>query len=105
VSVVVKLTFLFNPPADPAAFDQYFFERHLALHAGIRNIQRREIARVLGTPDGSEAPYHLIAEYYFETMDALMEDFSSEGGQALNRDLGNFAEAGFTAIVSQIEDA
>jgi uncharacterized protein (TIGR02118 family) len=100
---MVKLTFLFNRPADPTAFDQYFFERHLPLHAGIRNIERREIARVLGTPDGSQSPYHLIAEYYFETMEALMEDFSSEGGQALNRDLANFAEAGFTVFVSQVE--
>ena len=102
---MVKLTFLFNRPADPTAFDQYFFEKHLALHARIRNVERREIARVLGMPDGSQAPYHLIAEYYFETMDALMEDFSSEGGQALNRDLANFAQAGFTAFVSQVEDA
>jgi uncharacterized protein (TIGR02118 family) len=102
---MVKLTFLFNRPADPGAFDQYFFKTHLPLHAGIRNIKRREIARVLGVPDGSEAPYHLIAEYYFETMDALMEDFSGEGGQALNRDLANFAQAGFTVFVSQVVES
>ena len=102
---MVKLTFLFNRPADPAAFDEYFFQRHLPLHAGIRNVRRREIATVLGAPGGAEAPYHLIAEYYFDTMDALTEDFSSEGGEALNRDLANFADAGFTVFVSQLQDA
>jgi uncharacterized protein (TIGR02118 family) len=56
-------------------------------------------------PNGSEAPYHLIAEYYFETMDALMEDFSGEGGQALTRDLANFAQAGFTVFVSQVVES
>ena len=101
---MVKLTFLYNRPTDPAAFDRYFFGSHLPLLAGIRNVERREIARVLGTPDGSDAPYHLIAEYYFPTMDALVEDFSSEGGEALNRDLANFAGAGFTAIASEVED-
>ena len=68
---MVKLTFLFNRPDDPGAFDEYFFEKHLPLHAAIRNVRRREIAKVFGTPDGSSAPYHLIAEYYFESMDVL----------------------------------
>ena len=71
----------------------------------MKNVQRWEIARVLGTPDGSAPPYHLIAEHYFETMEALREDFASEGGEALNRDLANFASAGFSVFISQLEDA
>ena len=100
---MVKLTFLYNRPADPDAFDAYFFGKHLPLLAGIRNVKRKEIAKVAGTPDGCPAPFHLIAEYYFDTMEALMEDFASEGGDALNRDLPNFASAGFSAVIAHVE--
>jgi uncharacterized protein (TIGR02118 family) len=101
---MVKLTFLFNEPEDRNAFDDYFFNRHLPLHSAIKNVKRREIARVLGAPDGSATPYHLIAEYYFDSMEALREDFTSEGGATLNQDLANFAGAGFTVFVSQIHE-
>ena len=98
----VKLTFLFNTPNDPDAFDAYFFEHHLPLNEAVTQLRRREVAKVMGTPDGGPAPYYMIAEYYFETMDDLQEAFTSEAGQRLNEDLPNFAQEGFSVFVSQI---
>jgi uncharacterized protein (TIGR02118 family) len=94
----VKLTFLFNHPEDPDAFDAYFFEQHLPLNEAVTQLRRREVAKIMGTPDGAPAPYYtpyyMIAEYYFESTDDLQAAFSSEAGQRLNEDLANFAGAG-----------
>jgi uncharacterized protein (TIGR02118 family) len=98
----VKLTFLFNRPEDPDAFDAYFFEHHLPLNEAVTQLRRREVAKIMGTPDGGPAPYYMIAEYYFESTDDLQTAFISEAGQRLNEDLANFAGAGFSVFVSQI---
>ena len=37
----------------------------------------------MGAPDGGPAPYYMVAEYYFESMDDLQEAFTSEAGQRL----------------------
>jgi uncharacterized protein (TIGR02118 family) len=100
----VKLTFLFNHPNDPDAFDSYFFEHHLPLTEEVTQIRRREVAKIMGTPDGGPAPYYVSTEYYFECMDDLQAAFTSEAGGHLNEDLGNFAGAGFTVFVSQISN-
>ncbi len=100
----VKLTFLFNHPEDPEEFDSYFFERHLPLTEAVTQMRRREVAKVMGTPDGGPAPYYMIAECYFETLDDLQGAFTSEAGGRLNEDSGNFAGAGFSVLVSQISD-
>ncbi len=101
-SEAVKLTFLFNHPEDPDAFDAYFFERHLLLTEEVTQMSRREVAKITGAPDGTPAPYYLISEYYFETPDDLQGAFTSEAGGRLNEDLGNFAGAGLSVFVSQI---
>ena len=100
----VKLTFVFNHPEDPDAFDSYFFERHLPLTEEVTQMRRREVAKIMGTPDGGPAPYYMISEYSFETMDDLRAAFTSEAGGRLNEDLANFAGAGFSVFVSQISD-
>jgi hypothetical protein len=47
-------------------------------------------------PTGEHAPYYMIGEYYFDTMDDLQEAFTSEAGGRLNDDLPNSAGAGFS---------
>ena len=100
----VKLTFLFSQPEDPDAFDAYFFERHLPLTEEVTQMRRREVAKVTGTPDGTPAPYYVISEYYFASLDDLQGAFTSEAGGRLNEDLGNFAGAGISVFISQISD-
>jgi uncharacterized protein (TIGR02118 family) len=101
----VKLTFLFNHPEDPDSFDAYFFEHNLPRNIAVMQLRRREVAMVSGTPDGGPAPYHVIAEYYFDSMEDLQAAFTSEAGRRLNEDLANFAGASFSAFISQISNS
>jgi len=45
---VVKLTVLYGPPQDPAAFDEHYENIHVPLAAQIPNVQRFEAGRAVG---------------------------------------------------------
>jgi uncharacterized protein (TIGR02118 family) len=68
----------------------------------IPNLQRFEPATVVATPDGSELPFYLIAELYFEDMEQLQDGFASEEGQVVAADFQNFARGRVTLFFSEI---
>ena len=55
--------------------------------------------------DGSPAPYHRIAELYFEDQDALGRAGSSDEGKAAFAHAGEIASGGLDAMVLQVEDS
>jgi uncharacterized protein (TIGR02118 family) len=48
----------------------------------VTNLRRFEAGKVLGTPDGTPAPYYYIAQLYFEDADELQAAMGSPEGQA-----------------------
>jgi uncharacterized protein (TIGR02118 family) len=98
---MVKLVVAYGPPSDPAAFDRHYAETHVPLAQQIPDVQRFEAGRVLGTPDGSAAPYYFIAELWFESAEQLQAALQSPEGQAAAADLGNFATGGATLMIAE----
>lgn len=98
---VVKLTVLYGPPSDPAAFDEHYANVHAPLAEKIPNVQRFEAGRTVGM-DGGAAPYHLIAELWFENAEILQESMSSPEGQAAADDIPHFATGGATMFASEV---
>jgi uncharacterized protein (TIGR02118 family) len=99
---MVKLTVLYGPPTDPAGFDEYYMGRHVPLVAAIPGLRRNEVARVSGSLDGTPAPYHLLAELYFDSADALVAALGSPEGRAATADVANFATGTVTSLVSEV---
>lgn len=87
---MVKLVALYRKPEDAAAFDKHYFETHLPLAAKIPGLRRTEVAKVLGSPAG-ESEFYLIAELYFDDMEALKSGMSSPEGKAAAKDVMSFA--------------
>ena len=56
---------------------------------------------MLGTPDGSDAPYYYLAELLFDDMEALQAALGSPEGQAAAGDLANFATGGATLMIAE----
>ena len=57
---------------------------------------------MLGTPDGSEAPFYFLAELWFDDPDALQAGMATEeGGQAASADVANFASGGAQLMIAQ----
>ncbi|HWE33815.1 MAG TPA: EthD family reductase [Solirubrobacteraceae bacterium] len=98
---MVKLIVAYGPPADPDAFDQHYESTHKPLAEKIPELRRFEAGKVLGTPDGSTAPYHLIAELYFDDVPALQAAMGTAEGQAAAGDVANFATGGATMMIAE----
>jgi uncharacterized protein (TIGR02118 family) len=88
---MVKLTVLYRKPASCVEFDNYYTNVHAPLAAKLPGLRRYEIANVTGTFSG-ESPYHMIAELYFDDVNALNAAMSSPEGKAAGKDVSNFAK-------------
>ncbi|MGH9114194.1 MAG: EthD family reductase [Acidimicrobiales bacterium] len=99
---MVKLTVLYGPPTDPAAFDKHYMETHVPLGEALPGLRRFEVSKVSGTPDGTPAPYHLQADLYFDDAAAVKAAFDSPEGHAAGADVANFATGGATMLVSDV---
>jgi uncharacterized protein (TIGR02118 family) len=101
VFVSVTLTVLYNPPADPAAFDKHYDEVHAPLAAKMSGVESFTIVRPGPGPDGSAPQYHLVATLNFPSQEAMAESMASPEGKAATDDLANFAMAGATMLIGE----
>jgi uncharacterized protein (TIGR02118 family) len=99
---MVKLVVAYGQPVEPAAFDAHYASTHEPLAQKIPGLRRFEAGKVLGTPDGSPAPFYFIAELCFDNADELQTGMSSQEGQAAAEDVGTFATGGATLMVAEI---
>jgi uncharacterized protein (TIGR02118 family) len=86
-----KAIFIYRKPADPAAFEQHYFNTHVPLAKALPGLGKYQVSRgpIAGRMTG-EAP-HMIAILHFDTMAAMQVAFSSEIGQACAADRRLFA--------------
>lgn len=93
------LIVLYTKPADAAAFDSYYFDKHVPLAKTIPGLRRYEVSQgPVVTPDGP-SPYHLAALLTFDSMAAIGAAFASKEGHATAADLANFAQAGVQLLM------
>src|SRR5437763_16757061 len=105
VEKVVKLTVLYGHPTDPGAFETYYANTHVPLALKIPGLTRIEAAKVLGTPEGSTAPYYRIAELWFADQEQLQAGMGSAEGRVVVADLAKIATCGTTILTSEITAA
>jgi len=98
---MVKLVVAYGAPDDPAAFDEHYSTTHAPLAEKIPNLLRFETGRVLGTADGTAAPYYFIAELLFDDAEQLQAAMASPEGQAASADVANFATGGATLMIAE----
>ena len=87
---MTKLIALYRKPSDPAEFDKHYFEVHIPLVRKFPGLKKLEVTRVTGAPIG-EAKFHLVAEMYFDSRDAMDAALASAEGKAVTRDIMSFA--------------
>jgi uncharacterized protein (TIGR02118 family) len=99
---MVKMTLLYGHPKDAAAFERYYADTSLPLAAKIKGI-RIELAKVIGTPDGSRPAFYRQADVYYESRDHMDKVMATPEAQAAVADIANFATGGVTIIVSDVQ--
>ncbi len=100
---MVKLIALYRTPADVEAFDKHYFEIHIPLLKKIAQLRKLEITRVTGVPLG-DTQYHLMAEMYYDSVDAMNTANASPEGKASARDLMSFAATVVTLFFGEVRE-
>lgn len=96
---MAKLYAIYQQPSDPAAFDDYYFGKHVPLAKTIPGLRSYEVTRgdVMGMA-GKHGVY-LIATLEFDSIEAIGAAMASPRGQATAADLANFASAGVDVMM------
>jgi uncharacterized protein (TIGR02118 family) len=100
---MVKLTVLYKKPPDIKFFDDYYSNTHVPLASKLPGLRKYEVSKVAGTPMG-ESSYHLIADLYFDSADALKAALSSPEGRASGKDVANFAKEPPEMLIAEVEE-
>ena len=95
---MAQLLVLYNAPADPAAFQDYYHRTHTPLAKKIPGLRSLTISDGPVQSPGGNAPY-LIAHLTFDSMDDLQSALVSPEGKASAADLENFASGGATMLI------
>jgi len=92
---------IYQQPADPMAFDKYYYDTHVPLAKKIPGLRSYEVTHgdVLGMA-GKHAVY-LVATLAFDSMAAIAVAMASPEGQATAADLANFASAGVDVMMGE----
>jgi uncharacterized protein (TIGR02118 family) len=74
---MLKYVALYRSPSDPAEFDQHYYGEHVPLVNQTPGLRRAEIAKVTRMMVGEPA-YYVMAELYFDDLDAFKAAAKSE---------------------------
>ena len=78
-----KIVVLYPAPRDMAAFERAYTQDHapMVTAQNFKGIKKFIASKIVGTPDGSPAPFHRIAELHFPSMEALQSAAASPTAQ------------------------
>lgn len=97
---MVKLVALYHKPANVDAFEQHYAQIHIPLVERIPGILKTEWTRFLASPQG-EAPYYMMYEMYFDSMESYTIAMKSEENKAAGQDLMSFAKDLVTLMIAE----
>jgi uncharacterized protein (TIGR02118 family) len=79
-----RITIQYDVPADPVAFDSYYFEKHLPLVEPLPGL--RSFSWSKPQPLGGETKVYLVAQLDFDDADAIKRVLSSAEMAAAGKD-------------------
>jgi uncharacterized protein (TIGR02118 family) len=102
-SMTVKLTVIYDNPADPELFEKHYTEVHVPLAAKVPNVLRAEMAKVFPKEDGSPTPKYRTADIYFSDYATAVAALATPEAGALLTDAMQLAGGKVEFLLSDIE--
>ncbi len=90
---------IYNPPADPASFDEHFRNVHSEYAAAIPGVTSFTMNWAEPGPDGAVPPYYFVSALEWDTRESLNAGLSAPETARAVEDLPNFAGAGMHMTV------
>jgi len=100
---MAKVYALYRAPTDAAAFESYYFDKHVPLAKTIPGLRSYEVTRRPLMAVGGAAPYYMIATLSFDSRAAIDAALVSQQGQAVAADLAKFASGGVDVLIADTE--
>ena len=100
---MIKLIALYRKPTDVASFDKHYHEAHIPLLKKIPGLRKVELTKITGAPLG-ESKYHLMAEMYYDSLDAMNAGNASPEGRAAGKDLMSFEADVVTLFLGEVKE-
>jgi uncharacterized protein (TIGR02118 family) len=94
---------LYRTPTDAAAFERYYFDRHVPLAKTLPGLRGYQVTRGPIATTGGPPPYHLVATLTFDSRAAIDAALASPQGQATAGDLAKFATGGVDVLIADTE--
>jgi len=101
---MASLLVLYKTPKDTAAFDKYYFEKHIPIAKKIPGLRKYRVTKGPVMTPGGPSAFHLIADLQFDDMAAIQAAFASPEGQAAAADVATFATGGVDMLMSDTRD-
>lgn len=98
---MAKLFVTYQQPADPAAFDAHYAEKHVPLVKAIPGLRQFELSSGDVKHVAGREGIYLIATLEFDSVAAIQAALATPQGQAAAGDLANFAGAGVDLMMSE----
>lgn len=95
---MAQLLVLYNPPADPAAFDRYYHQSHIPIAKKIPGLRAYRVSDGPVQALAGNAP-HMVATLDFDSMADLRAALASPEGREAASDVANFASGGVTLLI------
>jgi len=101
--MTVRFLALYETPTDPEAFDRHYREVHIPLGRRLPGLRRYAVGRDVVAVRG--APYYLVAELEWDTMEELRAAFASPEGRATAADAARLQElAPVRSMIFTVDD-
>jgi uncharacterized protein (TIGR02118 family) len=88
--VTARFVAMYETPADPEEFDRHYHQVHIPLARRLPGLRRYTIGRDVTAVRG--APYYMLAELEWDTLDELRTAFASPEGRATAADAARLQE-------------
>jgi len=95
---MASLVVFYKKPADPQAFDRYYFETHIPLAKKLPGLRKYEVSQGPIVNPAASTDIHLAAMLTFDDAAAVMRAYESPEGQATAADVQKIATAGVDIV-------
>jgi uncharacterized protein (TIGR02118 family) len=105
MSPMAQVIALYKKPADVAAFNDYYFGKHVPLAKTIPGLRSYRVSTGPVASAAGDSGLHLVALLQFDSLAAIQVALSSPEGVATAGDLANFAQAGVELLMFDTKSA
>jgi len=88
---MARMVVIYRKPADVAAFERHYFEKHVPLAKRLPGIRKYEVSQgPIVSPAGASDAW-MVATLHFDSLAAIREAFASDVGEQCAADRREFA--------------